>query len=111
MNRKSRLPGEASAKTGGKAEGSGSCPRDHKKKKPRRKIWRIIGVMLIIGYPFILDGMPQVFRPLVRFIALWPHFENISKGVIDSRDVFYYASLIGFSLYLNVLSLESRKWR
>jgi ABC-2 type transport system permease protein len=39
------------------------------------------------------------------------HFENISRGVIDTRDVIYYASIITVSLLVATLSLESRRWR
>jgi ABC-2 type transport system permease protein len=31
--------------------------------------------------------------------------------VIDSRDLVYYVSVIGFFLFLNSLSIESRKWK
>jgi len=30
--------------------------------------------------------------------------------VVDSRDIVYYLSVIGFFLYLNVKSIEARKW-
>ena len=29
---------------------------------------------------------------------------------MDLRDIFYYLSVIGFFLYLNVRAVESRKW-
>jgi ABC-2 type transport system permease protein len=54
---------------------------------------------------------PQSLQPLVSFLAIGVHFENIGRGVIDSRDVIYYASLIGVSLLFATLSLESRRWR
>ena len=37
-------------------------------------------------------------------------FESILRGVIDLRDLAYYASLTAFFLFLNVSILESRKW-
>jgi hypothetical protein len=35
----------------------------------------------------------------------------ISRGVIDSRDVIYYLSIIAVSLVVATVSLESRKWK
>ena len=52
-------------------------------------------------------GLTLVFA----FLSIDSHFENISRGVIDSRDVIYYLSVIGVSLLVATLSLESRRWR
>jgi ABC-2 type transport system permease protein len=38
------------------------------------------------------------------------HYNSISRGVIDSRDVVYFLSVIGVFIYLNKVVLESRKW-
>jgi ABC-2 type transport system permease protein len=55
-------------------------------------------------------ALPYWAVPVLSFIGLGSHFESIGRGVIDSRDVIYYLSVIGFFLFLNVRSLESRKW-
>jgi ABC-2 type transport system permease protein len=39
------------------------------------------------------------------------HFSNIARGVIDTRDVIYYLSVIFFFLILAIRSLESGRWR
>jgi ABC-2 type transport system permease protein len=44
-------------------------------------------------------------------VSLLSHFNNVTRGVIDSRDVVYYASVIVLFLYLNVKNIEARKWR
>jgi ABC-2 type transport system permease protein len=67
-------------------------------------------VLFIIGNPFITMVVPSFFVPVFTFLGLGNHFESISRGVIDSRDVVYYLSVIGFFLFLNVCSLGSRKW-
>lgn len=76
-------------------------------------------VLFIIGEDFVLanrpDWIPNLvwnwFVPIFRYLGLGAHFSSILRGVIDSRDLIYYLSVIGFFLYLSVLSLESRKWR
>jgi ABC-2 type transport system permease protein len=55
--------------------------------------------------------LPEWLQPLVAFLSLMEHFENISRGVIDSRDVLYYLSVMGVCLLVATTALESRKWR
>jgi ABC-2 type transport system permease protein len=67
-------------------------------------------VLFIIGNPFVTMVAPSAFVPVLNFIGLGNHFESIQRGVLDSRDIIYYISIIGFFLFLNVQSLSSRKW-
>jgi ABC-2 type transport system permease protein len=66
---------------------------------------------LIIGEDFVLMSTPSMIVPLFTYLGLGAHFESISRGVIDSRDIIYYLSVIGFFLFLNTLAIESRKWK
>jgi len=59
----------------------------------------------------VVQFVPQTLQPLVAFLSISNHFENISRGVIDSRDVIYYLSVMGVSLLMATLALESRRWR
>jgi len=59
----------------------------------------------------VLPFVPEKLQPLVSFLSTDTHFENVSRGVIDSRDVIYYASVIIVSLLVATTSLESRKWK
>jgi ABC-2 type transport system permease protein len=67
-------------------------------------------VLFIIGNPFVTMVAPSAVVPFLTYMGLGNHFESIGRGVIDSRDVLYYASVIGFFLFLNIFSIESRKW-
>ena len=67
--------------------------------------------LLIIGEDFVLMSTPSMLAPIFTYLGLGAHFESISRGVIDSRDLIYYFSVIGFFLFLNILSIESRKWK
>jgi ABC-2 type transport system permease protein len=59
----------------------------------------------------VVQIVPPALQPLVAFLSIDNHFEAISRGVIDSRDVFYYLSVIAISLVVATVSLESRKWK
>jgi ABC-2 type transport system permease protein len=50
---------------------------------------------------------PQV----INYLSIVTHFENFSKGVLDSRDIVFYLSMIFFSLFITSRSMESLRWR
>ena len=68
-------------------------------------------VLLIIGTDYVLFSTPGWLYPIFSYLGLSAHYSSILRGVIDSRDLIYYFSIIGFFLYLSTLSVESRKWR
>lgn len=58
----------------------------------------------------VLIYVPEGLASTFEFLGIDYHFSNIARGVIDSRNLIYFASLIGFSLLLASVSLERRKW-
>ncbi len=46
----------------------------------------------------------------VRSLGMSYHYESISRGVIDSRDVIYFASVIAVFMMATRIVLQSRKW-
>ena len=55
----------------------------------------------------------NVWGPLAYFISylgIQYHYETISKGLIDSRDVLYFVSVSAIMIVATKLVLESRKW-
>ncbi len=56
---------------------------------------------------FILSGNIGL---MVESLGINAHYNAMSRGVIDTRDLIYFLSLTGFFLLLTKLSLESRKW-
>ena len=55
--------------------------------------------------------LPQALQKLVAYLSIDGHFENIGRGVIDTRDLIYYFSVMVVCLLIATLSLESRRWR
>jgi ABC-2 type transport system permease protein len=47
----------------------------------------------------------------INYLSIVTHMENFSKGVIDSKDVIFYLSMIFFALFLTKRSMESLRWR
>ena len=73
----------------------------------------IVGLLIMFAF-FMMDKIllfiPDFITSVVEYLGIDFHFSNIARGVIDSRDIVYFCSMLGFTLYLSVVSLERRKW-
>jgi ABC-2 type transport system permease protein len=67
--------------------------------------------VFIVGADFVLISAPQFFVPAMKFLGLGNHFNNIARGVIDTKDIIYYFSFIFLFLWLNVRVIEKRSWK
>jgi ABC-2 type transport system permease protein len=65
------------------------------------------------GFPLVLDFFagwaPEFIVEAVSSFSFLTHFDAISKGVVDLRDVIFFASLIAFWLFANAMLLEIKK--
>ncbi len=70
-------------------------------------------VLVMAGYPLVLDAFrawaPQGLVDAVAGLSFLTHFVSISKGVIDLRDLLYFALMIGFWLYASAIVLDIKK--
>lgn len=48
---------------------------------------------------------------VVSYLSVVTHFEPFAKGVIDTKDVIFYITMIFFGLFLTARSMESLRWR
>lgn len=68
---------------------------------------------ILAGLPAVLDFFtgwaPQAVIDTVSSFSFMTHFNSISKGVIDLRDVIFFGSLIGCFLLANTLILDAKK--
>jgi ABC-2 type transport system permease protein len=60
---------------------------------------------------FALAQVPAVLLPLVQYLSFETHFNNLARGVIDSRNLIYYGSVTAVFLHLAVFGLERRRLR
>jgi len=59
----------------------------------------------------VVQFAPDWLAPVLSYLSMGNHFESFSRGIIDSRDLLYYLSLITVALVIATASLESRKWK
>jgi gliding motility-associated transport system permease protein len=53
----------------------------------------------------------SAWAKVIAYLSVVTHFEPFSKGVIDSKDIIFYLSMIFFGLFLTARSVESLRWR
>ncbi len=78
----------------------------------RNQIIAFIVAMAICFGLTLIDKM-LVFLPIAaldvfQYLGVGSHFENISKGIIDSRDILYFISLCFIGLYSTHLVLQEK---
>jgi len=70
-------------------------------------------VFLLMGYPMVIDWvsavLPQVLVDAVASFSFLTHFESISKGVLDIRDLLFFAMFITLFLLATVITIDLRK--
>ncbi len=81
----------------------------------QNQIISFIIAFVIIFFFFLLDKvivfLPGFIANILEYLSTDYHFNNVARGVIDSRNLIYFFSLIFLFLFLTVQTLESRKWR
>lgn len=74
----------------------------------------ITGFVLIFVF-FMLDKVvvffPGPIASVLEYLSMTYHLENIARGIVDTRDLIYFGSVITVFLYMAVRTLESRRWR
>jgi len=66
-------------------------------------------LLWIIGW--FADSAGPTIGPITQYLSITEHFDDFSKGIIDSKHVIYYLSLITFGLFLTAKSVDTERWR
>ena len=70
------------------------------------------GVLLglwIIGWGAEFAG--GNLRAVLQYLSITEHMDTFSRGLIDTKDLVYYASAVALALFLTLRSLDSKRWR
>lgn len=69
----------------------------------------VLLLLYVIAWP--ADTAGEVMGAVLRYLSLTEHFAEMVKGVIDTKDVVYFLSVILLALFLTHRSVESLRWR
>ncbi len=84
--------------------------------RSENQIVSLIVTVLICSFLYLLgsDGLTSLFGnqtgEYLKLLGSGSRFESITRGVIDLRDIYYYLSIVGIFLTLNVFALEKIRW-
>lgn len=52
-----------------------------------------------------------IWRSVLNYLSLFQHFDDMTKGILDTTDIVYYVSFAFFGLFLTHSVIQSRRWR
>lgn len=80
----------------------------------RDQVVAILTAFSICFFLYLIDrlvGNPTgTIARMVEYMSTNSHFNNIARGVVDFRDVFYYLSVMGVALVITQVSVAARRW-
>jgi ABC-2 type transport system permease protein len=71
----------------------------------------LFALLVLYTVGWLGDTMQGGAAELIKYLSITDHFQELTKGVIDTRDLVYFATLLVLSLFLTQRSVESVRWR
>ena len=68
------------------------------------------GVFYLVGSPFLTELVSNQVADVLRGVGAGSRFESITRGVLDLRDLYFYASVMAVFLALNVYAVDAHGW-
>lgn len=66
-------------------------------------------ILFFVGYAS--SGTQTWYASALHYIGTYSHWEPFTKGLVDTKDIFYYVTITALCLFITVRLVESRKWR
>ena len=70
-----------------------------------------IGIFFQVLFDVIGSSFTGTMGNFFNYLSIRSHFDSISRGVLDSRDVIYFGSIVTIGLLLSQLMLSKRNWQ
>jgi ABC-2 type transport system permease protein len=67
--------------------------------------------LLLWVFSWVAGYETASWAKVMSYMSVTDHFESFAKGVLDSKDLIFFVSLIFFGLFLTSRSMESLRWR
>ena len=60
---------------------------------------------------WMADSVGPTSQAVLSYLSILEHFDDFSKGVIDTKHVVYYVSFVAFGLFLTAKAVDTERWR
>ena len=81
----------------------------------KNQIIAVMGTFAVVLLGWIINWASTLAGPTGReildYLGMTNHLEDFTRGIIDTKHVIYYVSLITFALFLTARSVDSERWR
>jgi ABC-2 type transport system permease protein len=81
----------------------------------KNQIIAVMGTFAVVLLGWIVNWASTLAGPTGReildYVGITNHLEDFTRGIIDTKHVIYYVSLITFALFLTARSVDSERWR
>jgi ABC-type transport system involved in multi-copper enzyme maturation, permease component len=67
--------------------------------------------LLLWVLDWVSSFQQEAWAKAVSYLSVVQHFEPFSKGIVDTKDVIFFGSMIFLGLFLTTRSMESLRWR
>jgi ABC-2 type transport system permease protein len=71
----------------------------------------LFALLLLYTIGWLGETVQGVAGAMVRYASITEHFQELTKGVIDTKDLVYFATLLLVALFVTQRSVESVRWR
>jgi len=71
----------------------------------------LFALLLLYTIGWLGETVQGVAGGIVRYVSITDHFQELTKGIIDTKDLVYFATLLVIGLFLTQRSVESVRWR
>ncbi len=80
----------------------------------KNQIVAVMATFAVFLFLWVINWIGSLWptlEPLTSYLSVIDHFDDFSKGVIDTSHVIYYLSFMTFGLFLTAKSVDSERWR
>ncbi len=70
----------------------------------------LFALMVLYTIGWLGETVQGPWGSIIRYLSITDHFQELSKGVIDTKDLVYFATLLVVPLFLTHRSVESVRW-
>jgi ABC-2 type transport system permease protein len=66
-------------------------------------------LLWVINWPASFSG--PTMQNVLNYLSITDHFDDFTKGILDTKHLIYYFSVISFGLFLTARSVDTERWK
>ncbi len=70
-----------------------------------------LALAVVTLLPWLVRRVSGFWADVIKYVSVTDHFDNFSKGIVDSSSLVFLLSVTVFFLFVTVKVVESRRWR